>query len=78
MNMNFGWALDMLKQGKFVMRKGWNGVGMYLALQVPDENSKMGLPYVYICTVQGTLVPWVASQTDLLSEDWDEFVPDEV
>lgn len=44
---NFGWALSDLREGKSVYRKGWNGPGQYLTLQVPDENSKMTLPYVY-------------------------------
>jgi hypothetical protein len=66
----FGWALGALKAGRFVARDGWNGRGQHLALQVPDEGSKMTVPYIYISTVQGDLVPWVASQTDLLSEDW--------
>lgn len=51
-------------------RKGWNGPGQYIQLQIPDEYSKMGLPYFYICTVQGKLVPWLASQTDMLADDW--------
>ena len=65
-----GWAVEHMQQGGFVMRAGWNGKNMYLGLQVPDVNSKMTLPYVYICTVQGDLVPWVCSQTDLLADDW--------
>ena len=68
--MKFGIALDWLKIGGRVRRRGWNGKGMELALQVPDEHSKMSLPYIYMQTVQGDLVPWLASQTDLLSEDW--------
>jgi len=68
--MNFGWALLQLQAGEAVTREGWNGKGQYLRLQVPDEHSKMTLPYIYITTVQGDLVPWLASQTDLLSEDW--------
>jgi hypothetical protein len=67
---DFGWALDRLRDGGLVCRKGWNGKGMYLALQVPDENSKMTLPYIFMRTVQGDLVPWLASQTDMLAEDW--------
>ncbi|HET6346364.1 MAG TPA: DUF2829 domain-containing protein [Myxococcota bacterium] len=66
----FGWALDMLKEGKSVSRKGWNGAAQRLTLQRPDDASKMTLPYIYIRTVQGDLVPWLASQTDMLSEDW--------
>lgn len=75
---DLGWALLQLKSGHKVRRKGWNGKGMWLALQIPDENSKMTLPYVYIeypvghpAYPQGSRVPWLASQTDLLSEDWE-------
>lgn len=68
----FGWAIKQLQHGLKVARVGWNGRGMYLALQLPDENSKMTLPYIYMKTVQGELVPWLASQTDVLSTDWIE------
>lgn len=65
-----GWAVKQLQDGQRVSRSGWNGKGMYLELQVPDANSKMTLPYVYMKTVQGDLVPWLCSQTDLLATDW--------
>ena len=68
---NFGYALSLLKEGKRVAREGWNGKGMHIALQRPDAGSKMTLPYIYMSTVQGDLVPWLASQTDLLANDWD-------
>jgi len=68
--MSFGDALKVLKNGYFVTREGWNGKGMYLALQVPDAHSKMTLPYIYMKTAQGDLVPWLASQTDILTDDW--------
>jgi hypothetical protein len=70
--MDFSVALDELKLGRRVARKGWNGKGMWLELQVPDANSKMTLPYIYMSTAQGDLVPWLASQTDLLAEDWED------
>ncbi len=70
MTNNFGWALEQLKAGKKVSRIHWNGPGQVLELQVPGSHSKMSLPYIYIRTVQGDLVPWLASQTDVLSEDW--------
>lgn len=75
----FGEALEFLKSGRKVARRGWNGKGIFLELQVPDEYSKMSHPYIYIDTtrLQSTnpdasrnLVPWIASQTDMLSEDW--------
>lgn len=68
--MNFGGAIEALKMGRKVSREGWNGNGMWLQLQVPDAHSKMTLPYIYMKTAQGDLVPWLASQTDMLSEDW--------
>lgn len=54
-------------------RAQWNGRGQYLELQKPDEHSKMRKPYIYIKPVDGEFVPWVASQTDLLGEDWEIF-----
>jgi hypothetical protein len=65
-----GWAVKQLHNGEKVARAGWNGKDQYLELQVPDVHSKMTLPYVYIRTVQGHLVPWICSQTDLLATDW--------
>ena len=68
--IDFSGALFMLKTGKRVARKNWNGRDMYIQLQTPDVGSKMTLPYIYMKTVQNDLVPWLASQTDLLSDDW--------
>lgn len=69
--------INALKQGKKTARFGWNGKNMWLKLQVPDEHSKMTLPYIYIEYPQGhpaypngSRVPWLASQTDILAEDW--------
>jgi hypothetical protein len=70
--MDFGQALVELRAGHRVTRDGWNGAGQYIALQVPDERSKMKKPYLYISPVDGEFVPWLASQTDLLAEDWRE------
>lgn len=67
---DFSRALQLLKQGKVVQRVGWNGPGQWLELQRPDEHSKMTLPYIYIKTTGNDLVPWLASQGDLLAEDW--------
>ena len=81
--MNFGEALEVLKSGKKVRRKGWNGRGIFIELQRPDEHSKMTHPYIFIDTTglqtdnvdaPKNLVPWLASQTDMLSEDWETVV----
>jgi len=68
--MTFGDALEALKQGWTLTRAGWNGKGQYLGLQRPDMGSQNTLPYIYIVTVSGDRVPWLASQTDMLAEDW--------
>lgn len=68
--LTFGGALVALKDGCRVSRSGWNGKGMWLKLQRPDDHSKMNLPYIYMKTADGHLVPWLASQTDMLAEDW--------
>jgi hypothetical protein len=67
---DFGSALAHLRSGRRVWRSGWNGKGMWLCLQTPTETSKMTLPYIFMSTAQSDYVPWLASQTDLLSEDW--------
>lgn len=67
---SYGVALELLQHGYRVARLGWNGKGQWVALQVPDEGSKMTLPYSYISTAQGGLVPWICSQTDALAQDW--------
>jgi hypothetical protein len=69
---SIGWAIDKLRDGARVSRSGWNGKGMWVELQTPDDHSKMTLPYVYMSTAQGDLVPWLCSQTDLLATDWGE------
>lgn len=68
--MDFGMAIMLLKKGERMARDGWNGKGMWLELQVPDAHSKMSLPYIYMKTADDNLVPWLASQTDVLAEDW--------
>ncbi|KLI04519.1 MULTISPECIES: DUF2829 domain-containing protein [Mycolicibacterium] len=68
--MDIGAALNELRAGNRVARAGWNGPGQFLELQTPDQYSKMTLPYIFITTVQGDRVPWLASQTDMLAEDW--------
>jgi hypothetical protein len=74
--MDFAAALKALKEDYRVTNTYWNGPGMYLALQRPDEHSKMGLPYIYINMPKehplypGKMVPWTPSQLDIMSEGW--------
>lgn len=81
--MDFGGALMALKRNQRVARDGWNGKGMWLYLvpansypaQTEAAKKNIGdmVPYgAYIAmkTAQGNVVPWLASQTDVLGEDW--------
>lgn len=73
--VNFGKALEHLKNGDKVTRPGWNGKGLHVELQRPDSGSKMTLPYLVLVNSRLDLlpvsrVPWHPSQTDILAEDW--------
>ena len=78
--MNFGQAIEAMKKGMKCRRKGWNGKGIFICIQFPDEHSRMTSPYIYIDTyglqtdnphAPKSRVPWLASQTDMLAEDWE-------
>ena len=76
--MTFGLALEALKRGSKVARKGWNGKGMWLH-HIPASHWETtrglelldGLPWIGMKTVDDKFVPWLASQADVLSEDWE-------
>ena len=83
--LDFSSALINLKSGNKVARKGWNGKDMFLFL-VRGSTFKVNRPpllgiyeegtevqyhaHIDMKTAYGTIVPWIASQTDLLAEDW--------
>ena len=89
-NLDFGGAINALKEGKKVSRNGWNGKGMFLWLK-PDavvkaefckehflkelaeqnggEISELGTICMYTAKKE-VLTGWLASQTDMLSDDW--------
>jgi len=83
--LSFGLALEALKKGHKVARKGWNGKDMFLFL-VPGSTFKVNRPpllgiyeegkeidyhaHIDMKTVDNKVVPWLASQTDMLSDDW--------
>ena len=78
MENGIGWAVKQLWNGAAVRREGWNGKGMWLAMQRTGAGNSMTLPFVYIeypkghpAYPDGSRVPWLASQTDLLSVDWE-------
>ena len=76
---DFGTAVEALKQGARVAREGWNGKGMWLGLvdtgyydvgcSVVGEINVL-LPWIGMKTADNKFVPWLASQTDVLAEDW--------
>lgn len=66
----FSEALTLAKDGYAIRRLGWNGKGLLVKIQRPDVGSKMTLPYLFIEYPDGKRCPWLASQTDLLSDDW--------
>jgi hypothetical protein len=83
--MSFGGAVEALKAGKRVAREGWNGKGMYLflvngstfkvdrepLLSILGEGTSVDYhAHIDMKTAQGYVVPWLASQVDILSRDW--------
>lgn len=68
--MDFSEALRLIKDGYRLTRRGWNGRGQYVALHAADRSHQINLSYIYIRTVACDMVPWVASHTDMLAEDW--------
>lgn len=76
--MNFGLAIEAMRKGLKVARSGWNGKGMWLKL-VPTELADAvafqyaalsAYPWVGMKTADDKFVPWLASQTDILADDW--------
>jgi len=69
MSYTFGQALDALKSGKRVSRKGWNGKGMFLFF-VWGTTLLDGMdhePYIAIKNAKGSTIPWNPSHSDMLS-----------
>lgn len=81
--MPFSNALLHLKEGWRVARQGWNGKGMFIRLvpaeawdvdgyysRDPETGKSARLPWIGMFTADKHFVPWLASQTDILAEDW--------
>jgi hypothetical protein len=76
--LTFSHAVELLKDGAMVARKGWNGKGMWLVLVGADfwgvgvaADIPLTLaPWIGMKTADASFVPWLASQTDVLAEDW--------
>ena len=84
-NMSFGHAVELMKAGFKVARSGWNGKGMFLflvdgstfevnrkpLLGIYPEGTKINYrPHIDMKAVNGDIVTWVASQSDIIEEDW--------
>lgn len=91
--MSFGLAIEALKKGQKVARRGWNGKGMWLVLvpgtptvelregtpyakALPEHSHCEILPHIDMWTTnsegrRAMLCGWLASQTDMLSDDWE-------
>lgn len=81
--MNFGEALEAIKQGKKAKRKGWNGKTQYIeiAKQISYVNAKgdtvncnhdaIGNKAIAFVGTSGVQMGWLASQADMLAEDWE-------
>ena len=81
-NMTFGLALEALKKGKKVCRSGWNGKGQYIELATNVsyvnpagsvanvDHEQMGNKAIAFVGTSGVQLGWLASQADMLSEDW--------
>jgi hypothetical protein len=76
--MTFGKAIKALKAGEKCNREGWNGNGMHVEAQYPDEHSKMTHPYLFIvvpgCKEGTRQLPWQPAQVDIFAEDWNILV----
>lgn len=69
-NQSFGQVIDACKNGKYAQRLGWNGKNMYIYLVFYESTSK-GLPHFNMFNARGlTVVGWLASQEDMLADDW--------
>lgn len=79
---DFGWAIRQLRKGKRVCRRGWNGKGQFIELasdigyRNPDgtvinvEHDAIGNKAIAFCGTSGVQMGWLASQADMLAEDW--------
>ena len=80
--MNFGKAIELLKEGKKVQREGWNGKNQYIELAsnisyinpegetINAEHNAIGNRAIAFVGTSGVQLGWLASQADMLAEDW--------
>ena len=81
-NMDFGQAIQRLKNGMRVQREGWNGKNQYIELAtnisyknvkgevINAEHEAIGNKAIAFVGTSGVQLGWLASQADMLAEDW--------
>lgn len=80
--MDFGKAIQLLKEGRRVQRQGWNGKNQYIELATnisyknannetinPEHEAIRNKAIAFVGT-SGIQLGWLASQADMLAEDW--------
>lgn len=80
--MNFGLAIEAAKMGKKIARAGWNGKSQYVELAtgisytnnagevVNAEHAAIGNKALAFVGTSGVQLGWLASQADMLADDW--------
>lgn len=66
--MDFGTALEYLKEGYKVTCKGWGNA--HIALYEPRADDTVNMPYIYMVMGSGAKVVWIPTHLELLSYDW--------
>lgn len=81
--MSFGLAIEAMKKGKKVARRGWNGKNQHIELAtrisymtsegvfVNVEHEAIGNKAIAFCGTSGIQMGWLASQADMLADDWE-------
>lgn len=81
-SFTFSEAIKYLKRGMKVARKGWNGKKQYIQLAtgisykdasgniVNCEHEAIGNKVIAFVGTSGVQMGWLASQADMLAEDW--------
>lgn len=77
--MNFGHALDALKDGARVARSSWTDREWLLLVEENEWSTSVGpshvpnahrLPWIGMKTTNGGFVPWTPNQIEMLEDDW--------
>ena len=81
--MSFGLAIEAMKKGKKVARRGWNGKNQHIELAtrisymtaegvfMNVEHEAIGNKAIAFCGTSGVQMGWLASQADMLADDWE-------